>query len=461
MKSKSSPRSTWSILSKVVLLAVLLGAAVTLGVGVRSVIARHGEATGDGADNWVSAVKDLGQIAFNPRAGFDGKSRINILCMGIDDNWTNSDVVYTRGARTDTLFMLSLDLANKKAAILSIPRDADVPIAGTNYRSKINSAYATGGPKRAEATVARALDVVPDHYIVIKIDGTKKMVDALGGVDVNVEHNLDYDDNWGHLHVHLKPGFQHLSGDDAVGYARYRHGNRGVTPEDGDERRIYRQHVLVRAMLDRFKNIANVVKPNALIDTAMSCIVTDMSRTQLFDLGVLFHGIDQDDIVTAQIPGKDSSLVNGAYVMELDQDKMNLLVDWLLRGNDSSGRAATSVIVKNATRVNGLALSTGESIKQYGYTDVRAGTYQKKGVVATSAIVDTGVPNRQAAKEIAGILGLAPQAIVRETPKPNKVGWTAPPAVTVILGSDYAAAHPGLTGAASSGDQAQSTATEQ
>ena len=54
------------------------------------------------------------------------------------------------------------------------------------------------------------------------------MVDALGGVDVNVEHEMHYDDNWGHLHVHLKPGFQHLNGDQAVGFARYRHGNAGT-----------------------------------------------------------------------------------------------------------------------------------------------------------------------------------------------------------------------------------------
>lgn len=420
-------------------LVCLIAAAV---VGIRAQMRRSGEQTGKGATDWFQAGVGLGQNLFDPRAGFPGKGRVTIACMGIDDNWTDSDEVYTRGARTDTLFLLSLDLDNKKAAILSIPRDAYVPIAGTDYKDKINSAYSSGGPKRTMATIANVLGVSPDYYIVIRIDGTKKMVDALGGVDVNVENPLNYDDNWGHLHVHLQPGLQHLTGDQAVGFARYRHGNHGVTPEDGDERRIYRQHVLVRAMVDRIKSLGNLVKPDALIDTAMSCIDTDLSRTQLFDLAALFHSVQQDDIQTAQIPGVDGKTPRGMYILTLDPQKASLLTDWLIRGNDGAGRAVTPVVVKNATAVRGLAATAGETIKTYGYTDVHVGNYDKRGTASSSVIIDSGVANRKAAPDIAGIIGVPAQSIVRETPKPNRSGWAPPPAITVVLGSDYSASHP-------------------
>ncbi|MDR3707279.1 MAG: LCP family protein [Capsulimonadaceae bacterium] len=461
MKSTTNHRSVWRTIGLTVLFVAAVALVAAIVVGVRAFHRQHGEQTGDGSDSWVSAMSDLGQVALNPRSGFQGKSRINILCMGIDDNWTNSDVVYTKGARTDTLFMLSLDMDNKKASILSIPRDADAEITGIQRHNKVNAAYATGGPRRAEATVANLIGVTPDYYIVIKIDGTKKMVDALGGVDVDVEHSLDYDDSWGHLHVHLLPGHQHLTGDQAVGFARYRHGNHGVTPEDGDERRIYRQHVLVRAMLDRFKNIANVIKPNELIDTAMSCIQTDMTRTQLFDLGALFHGVNQDDIETAQIPGTDEKGSGGMYLMKLDEDKMNLLVDWLLRGNETSGRAVTPVVVRNGTKVTGLAMSAGETLKACGYTDVHVGQYTKPGVVATTAVIDSGVSNRVAAREISGFLGISPAAILTEKPKPNKFGWTPPPAITIVLGTDYATAHPPATSSSSATGQTASTSSGQ
>ena len=440
MNSKSKSGSAGGFFLRFLLFCLAVGIVAVIVVGIRAFQRKSGETTGQGTDGWLSAIEGMGQVAFDPKAGFPGKHRVNVLVMGIDDNWTNSDVVYTRGARTDTLFLLSLDLDNKTASILSIPRDGYVPIAGTNYSDKINSAYASGGPKRSMATVDHFLGVNPDYYIVIKIDGTKKMVDALGGVDVNVEHALNYDDNWGHLHVHLLPGIQHLDGDEAVGFARYRHGNHGITPEDGDERRIYRQHVLVRAMVDRMKNLGNLLKPDALIDTAMSCVDTDLTRTQLFDLGVIFHTVQQDDIQTAQIPGQDAKSPGGMYIMQLDTEKANLLTDWLLRGNEGSGRAVTTVIVKNGTSTPGLAASAANVLQGFGYTDVHLGT-KKVAPVTASEIIDSGVANRKAAAEIASYIGVSPQAVLHVPAKANKMGWTPPSAITVVLGPDYAASH--------------------
>ena len=249
--SKGKKIALWSLGVFVFLLAVVAG------VGLH-VHGEHGRAACQGHQVSIgeAILRTRSRSSATRAQGFPGQDKINILCMGIDDNWTDSDQVYTHNARTDTLFLLTLDLANQKASMLSIPRDTYTHIAGTNYSDKINSAYATGGPTRSVATVAELLGVHADHYLVLNIDATKKMVAALGGVDVNVEHPMHYDDNWGHLHVDLKPGFQHLDADEAVGFARYRHGNAHAkpSPEDGDERRMYRQHVLMRAMIARAKN---------------------------------------------------------------------------------------------------------------------------------------------------------------------------------------------------------------
>ncbi|HEX5322804.1 MAG TPA: LCP family protein [Capsulimonadaceae bacterium] len=445
-KPRPTPRrSPWKIVVLALCLVILGGLAIIGGKLLKAVRPVHGEKSGAGPTNIVEAVSDIWQIAGDPRAGFPGMSRVNILCMGIDDNWTNGDEVYTHNARTDTLFLLSLDLDSKTASVLSIPRDSFVHIAGTDYSDKINSAYASGGPARAEATVADLLGVRPDYYIVLNIDATKKMVDALGGVDLTVEHEMIYDDNWGHLHVHLEPGLQHLDGDQAVGFARFRHGNHGLTPEDGDPRRIYRQHVLLKAMMQKAKSFSSITQFNSLIDTGMSCIATDLTRTQLADLGRLYYNMPPDDLVTAQLPGEDFRGPNGAADTKLDDDKAKLYVQWLIQGDSNAARALTPVVVENGTKTSGVAQKAVVALRSYGYTNVRVGNTSDVGAPRTD-IVDSGVAYQAGAQEIASFLGIAGATVVRRPVEPNHAGWAPPASVTVILGKDYASAEQTASG---------------
>lgn len=453
--SKGKKIFVWSLS----ILGLLLLAAVAFvgGKALRLIQKGHGEK--GGAVGIAQAARDWQQIIGNPRAGFPGQERVNILCMGIDDNWTDTDQVYTKGARTDTLFLLSLDLNNHKAAMLSIPRDTYTHIAGTRNRSfKINEAYETGGPQRAIDTVYGLLGVQADHYLVLNIDSTKKMVDALGGVDVNVEHPMDYDDDWGHLHIHLQPGFQHLNGDEAVGFARFRHARKGLTPEDGDERRSYRQHVLLRGMIAQGKSFANATQAPRLMDVAMSTVRTDLSRTQLLDLAFIFRGVQPEDIRTATLPGEDfrGTDVNHAWFYRLYPDKAKAYVDWLIRGNETASRRLVPIVVENGTATPGLAQRVVTQLKTFGYTDVRNGgnatprtgkklhlTAAKTDAPSTferTALLDTGVPDPQAARDVASLLGLPDASLARRPLKPNRLGWTPDPTLTVILGQDYAQA---------------------
>ena len=409
--------------------------------------------TKDHPAGFLPTMTGIHEVIEDPREGFPGQDKINILCMGIDDNWTDTHQLYTRNARTDTLFLLTLDLANRRASMLSIPRDTYCHIAGTRDRYfKINEAYSTGGPLRSIATVGELTGVHADHYLVLNIDATKKMVDALGGVDVNVEHPLDYDDNWGYLHVHLKPGFQHLDGNNAVGFARYRHGNAHAkpSPEDGDERRMYRQHVLLKAMIAKAKSFGAVTNSSGLFQTAMSTIHTDLTQTQLLDLATLYKGIQPDDIRTASLPGDDFHGPHGEWFYKLFPDQMKAYVNWLVRDNPTDIEHLTTVIVKNGTSTPGLAEDVVRQLKDQGFTDVQNGgnaSHPKmrfastggaqKPVLLHTVILDSGVPYPQTPSAIAQQLGVA-ATVSRHPVKPNHLGWTPPPAVTISLGQDYA-----------------------
>lgn len=438
----------------VAVLAMLAGGFVS-----RLFRTARGEHTGEGgvqsAQGLLGSMNDLGQIVGDPRAGFAGKDRVSVLCMGLDDNWTDKDMSYTVNSRTDTLFLLTLDLDKKTASMLSIPRDTYAHIAGTDRSFKINDAYATGGPQRSIQTVAGLLGVTADHYMVLNIDATRKMVDALGGVDVDVPHEMHYHDKWGHLSIDLMPGPQHLAGDEAVGFARYRHPDMGkrATPEDGDVRRMARQHLLLRSMIDRAKGLDNLAQAPHLIDVGMSAIRTDLTRTQLFDLAALFRGIQQDSIRTASLPGDDFRGPDGAWFYRIDPKQSRAYVDWLVRGDEAASRRLVPVVVQNGTRVPGLAARVASQLAAAGYTDVRNGgnaarphvqlaSAQTNGTnrQAQTQLVDTGVPIPNAGADAASALGLSGAMTTRRPNRPNKAGWTEPGILLIVVGEDYARA---------------------
>ena len=147
-----------------------------------------------------------------------GRQKLRLLVLGLDENYTTSYQMYTNAARSDTMLAVDIDLASHQVGIISIPRDLWVHIPKSGY-GKINEAIADAGPLRSVKTVVDNLNFPPfDNYVVLRIDATKNLVNAIGGLDVNVEKDMDYDDSWGHLHIHLKKGPQHLNGEQAVGY---------------------------------------------------------------------------------------------------------------------------------------------------------------------------------------------------------------------------------------------------
>ncbi len=444
--SKGKKIALWSVLSFLFVLAASGGWALHT----------YGKIIADknGHVSFGSAWNGVHEAVFAPKEGFS-EDKLTIVCMGIDDSWTNSDVVYTSQSRTDTLFVMTLNLTNKTATMLSIPRDTYAHIAGTNITTKINSAYSTGGPERTVATVNEFLGTSATHYLVLNIDATKKMVDALGGVDVDVEHPMHYHDKWGHLSIDLQPGEQHLNGNNAVGFARYRHPDAGMRPtfEDGDERRMYRQHVLMRAMVDKAKSFANITQAPQLADVAMSTIRTDFTRQQILDIAAIFKGVQQGDIQTASVPGEDFRGPGGAWDYAIKPEVAHAYANWLVKGDETAFRPLVAIIVKNGTSVPGLAQFAVDQLKAQGYTDVRNGgnavpahihlassTAAAKPEAARTVMLDTGVANPDAPQDVSILLGVESPATSRRPVHPNKLGWTPDPVLTITLGADYAAA---------------------
>ena len=253
-----------------------------------------------------------------PEKAFPGQANVNILLLGRDlDRDRHGNVVKTWG-RTDTIILARFDFDAKTINMLSIPRDTRVRIPG-HGRRKINTAHAFGGPELVRRTVEDFLGVHPDDYVVVDFDGFEKAVDLVGGLVLTVDKQLDYDDNWGNLHIHLKPGSQLLNGDQAIGFVRYRRSNDGGA--DTDFERIARQQEFLQAAKAKLVQPTTILRLPHVLETVTPNMDSSLTYTQILALARFAKDVPRDKIRTETVPG-----AMNRYCVRPDLEATRLLV---------------------------------------------------------------------------------------------------------------------------------------
>lgn len=220
------------------------------------------------------------------------KDKATVMIMGVDKR--NDDV-----GRSDTLMVATLDPEKNQAALLSIPRDTRVKIKGYGY-DKINAAYAYGDRKLTQSTVESLIGAKIDHYIVIDVHGFTKIIDALGGVDIDVEKRMYYEDPWdddGGLYIDLQPGMQHMDGKTAITYVRYR-------DEEGDIGRIRRQQKFMKAVMDKLVSTAIIPRLPSMVSAMYDAVETDMSISELLSFMGTLQEAKNNGLKSEMLPGK-------------------------------------------------------------------------------------------------------------------------------------------------------------
>jgi LCP family protein required for cell wall assembly len=242
------------------------------------------------------APEGEGAVAVAPPAPMlETGSRINVLLLGIDRRggigW---------GYRTDTIIIVGVDPINKTAVMLSIPRDLQLPIPG-NGEDRINTAnvygtsskYPGGGPALLKRTIEANFGIPIDYYVMIDFQGFEKIVDTLGGIDVDVPRKLNDtqypdpkpNDPYGMKTVHFDPGLQHMNGQRALEYARSR-----MSTSDFD--RADRQQLILLAIREKALGLNILPKLPTLAATMMDTVKTDMTMDEMLDLARLVPQVD-------------------------------------------------------------------------------------------------------------------------------------------------------------------------
>ena len=226
---------------------------------------------------------------------------INIMIMGVD---RRADDV----GRSDTLMVLTYNPADKKASLLSLPRDTRVHIEKNDY-DKINHAYAYGGHELTKKTVEAFLNVPVDYYVMIDVHAFEKIIDAVGGVDIDVEKRMYYEDPWdddGGLVIDLYPGKQHMDGKTAIQYVRYRDG-------EGDIGRITRQQKFIKAFMSQIISPSILPKLPEIIKNISSAIQTDMPIDKMIALMTDLPTVQQNGLNSTMVPGKPAYIEDISY----------------------------------------------------------------------------------------------------------------------------------------------------
>ncbi len=256
--------------------------------------------------------------------GTNNRDRMNILILGIGgDGHEGAEL-------TDTIILASIDLTNKRVGLLSIPRDLAYPLGEGRFEkiNAVNAYFEQNHPGEGATLTARAFstlfDQPIDHVIRIDFNGFASFVDALNGIDVNVERSFtDYqyptpDKKW--MTVSFKKGLQHMDGATALIYTRSRHGNNG---EGSDFARSRRQQLVMMAIRAKLLSLGTLTDHRALANLYTSItnhIQTDFTPWNALSLAPLLQDFSNDrvnSVVLTDAPDKElvAANVNGAFML--------------------------------------------------------------------------------------------------------------------------------------------------
>ncbi len=391
----------WMLLGVAALLAVAL-LAVTASLGVR--------ATPPGPTfGWPYRVT----------------GRTNILIMGLDRTVSdqNPNVVYAI-SRTDTLIAASIDPAAHRVYLLSIPRDTRAPIPGHGI-DKINAAHAYGGAPLTLRTVQNFLGVPFPYYIELHVRGLVDLVDAVGGITIRIPKDLNYDDNWDGLHIHLKKGNRRLGGQAAMEFTRFRH------DPLGDIGRIARQQQVMNALLLELRQPRVILRADRVLAALRKDTTTNLDDTQLIALALFGARLPHGGLALTTLPGRFEQGGAGYWLPDAAADRAAVVR--LFYGIDPATLEGTTVEIANGS---GARAAAADPLARLTALGVHIGAVTAAADAAeTVVIVHRGDP--EAARVIAAAIGA--HRIIRAAAGSG-------PDVSVVLGSDSIA--PALTDSA-------------
>ncbi len=327
-------------------------------------------------------IKDKTKIIFSEKKKAKDKEAIvsskgktvdspfTVLIMGVD---SEKEGIRNSSFNGDSLMLITFNPKTLGATILSIPRDSYVPIScfANKKKNKITHA-AWQGEGCMIKTIQNFLDVNIDYYVKINFKGAVQLVDALGGVEIDVPYDMcEQNSNrmWGPGTVYIEKGYQTLNGEQALAFSRNRHANpdkcakKWANYNSNDFIRGQHQQEVVTALLNKFKTISDLNTVYKLLDTISNNMVTNMSTDQILSLYNVFKDIatkaDKNTDIS-DVLGIQRLYLNGYSAMIVDYGGSNLNLYNYVLYDDSIKE------VSNAMKEN-LGIKKAKVVKSFSF----------------------------------------------------------------------------------------------
>ncbi len=374
----------------------------------------------------------------------DDGSVMNVLLVGSDSRARLSGDLADQagkdevsGQRSDTIMVLHVDARAKKAALLSIPRDLYVKIAGSNRSDRINTSFAEGGPQTLIQTVKDNLGIQINHYMEVDFVGFRDIVDAVGGVDVYVPAPAR--DTFSGLEI-KEPGCIRFNGETGLSWVRsrqyeYFESGRWRTDPTSDFGRIQRQQDFIRRMMRKAvsSGLSNPLTLNRLVGIGVKDVTIDsaMSTSDLVRVAKRFRSLDPDTVDMLTLPTTPAT-IGGASVLKINRDEAQAQIDRLNgvgppEADDSGVRPSdVRVRVLNGNGKEGAASKAGADLEGAGFIVADKGDADNYSYART--MIRYGPGQRAKADSLARFL---PEATPKEDPTLKTVD------VTMTVGADY------------------------
>ena len=273
---------------------------------------------------------------------WEGTERVNILLMGGDERGLRKGEV----ARSDSMIVVSIDPPTHRIHLFSVLRDTyvDIPDHG---RDRVNAAITYGGPELAMKTIGNLLGLDIQYYVYVDFQGFIKLIDAIGGVDYYVEKDMHWSDAAdGHKYdINLKKGQQHLDGEKALQYVRFRH------DAMSDFTRTERQRNFLKAVADKLQSGWNLVRLPEILGQIVPYVETNLTTNDMLKLAAL--GYKSHQAGSVQVPPMDllaDERVGGSAVLGIkDLDELKAFVQTTLSRDETQAQASASPSASGAS----------------------------------------------------------------------------------------------------------------
>lgn len=298
-KRKKNKKNIYQKFTSLFITLFVIGAILWGGLyAVNRVIGEDNIDNNEGAENQVLSKK---------------KEEINALVCGTNQNLT------------DTMIYVNYDVKNGKVAMMSIPRDTYI----TNeycIGHKLNSLYRGKNVQPFINQIEELIGVDIDYYLIFDSKMLHEIVDAVGGVEVDVPIRMKYDDPTQNLHIDLKPGVQVLNGKQAEQFVRYRKGNDGSGYAMGDLQRTEVQQQFIKNFISTVLSTKNLTKIPDLINIALDNTDTNITAREALKYSTDVIKVDTSNITSCTAPG-EAKYINGVSYFVLDEAKTKTLVE--------------------------------------------------------------------------------------------------------------------------------------